>query len=267
MRVRLGFAVAAHLDPDILMIDEVLAVGDVAFQEKCLKKMNSLTQLEERTVLFVSHSMGAIANMCSSALLLDGGRLAYKGATGEVVDRYFRANRTDEGIVSVSERRDRSGTGAMRFTGFYLQEPGGRKVTCAQTGEAIELVFEYEAVRDFVGQCDTHVTAVVSGSRGVRLFGLPSDMTTSLAAVLGRSGRFICRLPKLPLRPGNYELDVSLFVNKEMTDKLMRAASITVVDGDFYGSGRLPGQHFGDMLVPFAWRLEPTEIASRQVHA
>ena len=267
MRVRLGFAVAAHIEPDILMIDEVLAVGDVAFQEKCLKKMDTLTQDEHRTVLFVSHSMTAIANLCSTAMLLDGGKLALIGKAGDVVDRYFKANQSDEGRGSIRDRRDRTGSGALRLVGFWLEDAQGNRITSARTGRAINLVLEYETLESYAGLQEVRVTAVVTGSRGLRLFGLPSDVVTSLSAVLGRRGRLICTLPKLPLQPGNYEIDVSVFVGREMTDKVMKAGSLTVVDGDYFPTGRLPHPYAGDLLVPFAWRLEPEmeEAKSRAV--
>lgn len=257
MRVRLGFAVAAHIEPDILMIDEVLAVGDVAFQEKCLKKMDSLTQDEHRTVLFVSHSMTAIANLCTTAMLLDAGKLTTMGKTGDVVDLYFKANQSEQGRGDIAERRDRTGSGALRIVGFWLEDAEGNRVTSGRTGADINLVFEYATLEAPEGAHELRVTAVVAGSQGLRLFGLPSDVVTTLSGVLGKRGRFVCTVPKLPLQPGNYEIDISVFVGREMTDKVMKAGSLTVIEGDYFASGRLPHAHAGDLLVPFGWRLEP----------
>src|SRR6185369_6153316 len=114
MYVRLAFAVAAHLDPDILIVDEVLAVGDINFQKKCLGKMSELTTTEHRTVLFVSHNMASIKSLCSRAVLLDGGRLVGDGHVDQIVDQYVDLNQPPaSGMIAAS--RPQVGTGEARF--------------------------------------------------------------------------------------------------------------------------------------------------------
>ena len=107
MYVRLAFAVAAHLDPDILIVDEVLAVGDINFQKKCLGKMAELTQSQQRTVLFVSHNMASIKALCNRAVLLDGGRLVADGHVDDVVQQYIDGNQPPASGVIDSEPPDR----------------------------------------------------------------------------------------------------------------------------------------------------------------
>src|SRR5262249_48717678 len=125
MYVRLAFAVAAHLDPEILVIDEVLSVGDAEFQKKCLGKMESSTRYEGRTVLFVSHNIAAVENLCSSAILLSSGRLVTKGITSSVVQEYQMSVRRGP-ATPLGERDDRQGSGVVRFTSISLADKTGR---------------------------------------------------------------------------------------------------------------------------------------------
>jgi lipopolysaccharide transport system ATP-binding protein len=119
MYVRLAFAVAAHLQPEILVVDEVLAVGDAAFQKKCLGKMGDVAK-EGRTILFVSHNMAAVQALCSRALLLEGGRLVHQGRTQDVAQRYLHSVMAAV-EVPLHERRDRSGDGSVRIVSMRIQ--------------------------------------------------------------------------------------------------------------------------------------------------
>ena len=119
MYVRLAFAVAAHLEPEILIVDEVLAVGDSEFQRKCLGKMQEVSTKEGRTVLFVSHNMAAVESMCDSALLLVGGQSAAHGSTAKVVGEYLRdlTRITTTSLVTVPIGRDQESSGSSRYAG------------------------------------------------------------------------------------------------------------------------------------------------------
>ena len=141
MYVRLAFAVAAHLEPEILVVDEVLAVGDAEFQKKCLGKMDEVTRREGRTVLFVSHNMGTLTSLCTSAMLLEAGRVREIGAAGKVVQTYLNSSDDRERVefptdgdrpcitaVSVDARELRSGNfvATIEFTRRIL-EPADRR--------------------------------------------------------------------------------------------------------------------------------------------
>jgi lipopolysaccharide transport system ATP-binding protein len=104
MYVRLAFAVAAHMEPEILIVDEVLAVGDAEFQKKCLGKMEDVTKKEGRTVIFVSHNMGAVAQLCTRTVVLEGGKVAFVGPTDKAISYYLDKNRTEASILSVREK-------------------------------------------------------------------------------------------------------------------------------------------------------------------
>jgi lipopolysaccharide transport system ATP-binding protein len=257
MRVRLGFSVAANIEPDILIIDEVLAVGDLAFQEKCLQKMNALTGDRQRTVLFVSHSMASIANFCPRSIRLDQGRIVDDGPSGEVISRYHLTERRTSG-TSLEHRRDRLGSGLLRFTNVHLEDPGGRRVLHARTGEPIVFVLEYECDPDFTGPCDALVNVVLSNSKGARLFGMPTDAMRQTRVALHERGRLICHLSEVPLLPGSYEMDIGCIRDRELVDKVVGAATLTVVEGDPYKTGALPHANFGDVVVRYSWAYEPT---------
>src|SRR5258706_8027262 len=134
MKVRLGFAVAAFLEPEILVVDEVLAVGDADFQKKCLGKMEDATH-GGRTVLFVSHNMASIESLCTQGMLLEGGRLVAQGPVAEVVGRYLESVLGSVG-ETILEREDRQGDGRLRFT---------RVNTAIRLGATSEIRLDYEA--------------------------------------------------------------------------------------------------------------------------
>jgi len=122
MYVRLAFAVAAHLEPEILVIDEVLAVGDAQFQKKCLGKMEDVSRQEGRTVLFVSHNLGVISQLCNRALLLEGGRLVMEGQTNAVVDRYVNQFNEQSTAIQKDGADDKN-----QFLLAYMSDPGNNR--------------------------------------------------------------------------------------------------------------------------------------------
>lgn len=252
MRSRLTFAVAAHLDTEILMVDEVLAVGDIAFQEKCLNKMDQLTQHQERTILFVSHSMGAIQSLCNRAILIENSNIHTEGATETVVKAYSTLLLGPKGEADLSTAKGRPGSGLVRFTSMQLEDLDGNSLSSVPAGTGVRIVFNYENTLEKPSS-DVILTLVVVGSKGTRLFGLPSDIIRSELTLDKSRGQFVCTIPKLPLLPGNYDILASCIVNRELTDKISNTCHITVSDNDYFGSGRLQQGNFGDMLVDFKW--------------
>lgn len=252
MRSRLSFAVAAHLDTEILMVDEVLAVGDIAFQEKCLNKMDQLTQHQERTILFVSHSMGAIQSLCNRAILIENSNVHTEGATETVVRAYTTLLLGPTGEADLSVAKGRPGSGLVRFTSMQLEDLGGNAISSVPAGGGVRIVFNYESNLEKPSN-DVILTVVVAGSKGTRLFGLPSDIIRSELTLDKKRGQFVCTVPKLPLLPGNYDIVASCIVNRELTDKISNTCHITVSDSDYFGTGRIQQGNFGDVLVDFKW--------------
>lgn len=140
MYVRLAFAVAAHLEPEILIVDEVLAVGDAQFQKKCLGKMEEVGK-DGRTVLFVSHNMGAIKNLCSKVLLIQKGRLVTSGSPDSVICEYLSDFDGIDVNLNLEETKDRSGNGNAVFSGFFVENRFGQKVNKVITGDEVVFVF------------------------------------------------------------------------------------------------------------------------------
>ena len=243
MHVRLGFAVSAHLDPDILLIDEVLAVGDAAFQQKCLGKMGTAAQ-EGRTVVFVSHNMAAVSNLCNRTISLESGRVRWNGPTNEVIDKYLIETSKTATSTKVADRLDRKGDGQIRFVGIHWENNEGAVVEILRSGEDYRLVLTYECY-DGLSKKNVLVTFGIRDSSGVNLLLHQSDFKDQNFAVIPAKGRFICRIPRFPLAPGEYSIDIFVGINVatdgKPSDLLLNAAMVKVEYGNFFGSGH-PGR-------------------------
>jgi lipopolysaccharide transport system ATP-binding protein len=245
MYVRLAFAVAAHLEPEILVIDEVLAVGDAAFQRKCLGKMSAVAT-EGRTVLFVSHNMAAIQNLCRSAHLLAGGRLVASGDPIDVIAGYLQSSRALED-QPLAMRSDRQGNGKLRFAGFAVSGPAASNGT-VMGGSAASFAIAYHGTPplDHV-QIDMSINS--QSGDGVlylsnQLIGKPIDR-------LEPNGRFEFSFAKLPLLPGTYNITLYCTVGGALADWVVDAACVDVIAGDYFGTGRVPPRGYGSIAVPF----------------
>ena len=148
MYVRLAFAVAAHLEPEILIVDEVLAVGDVAFQKKCLGKMQDVSQHQGRTVLFVSHNMAAVKALCRKGILLEQGRVERCGPVDEIVERYLCGGETGvhNGVIPDALPRQYS-TGEAKLRRVQIVDTADHPVQAALTGEPLRIRVEWEVIR------------------------------------------------------------------------------------------------------------------------
>ena len=146
MRLRLGFAVAAHLEPDVLIVDEVLAVGDAGFQKKCISAMQDLRS-SGRTVLFVSHNMAAVENLCSRGLWIDKGQLRMDGAAKEVIRAYLASYSAEEAAGRQLDVDGRAGSGEVRFTRIEWRGLDGAAASIVQSGDALVIRMHYRAER------------------------------------------------------------------------------------------------------------------------
>jgi lipopolysaccharide transport system ATP-binding protein len=154
MFVRLGFAVAAHLDPDVLLVDEVLAVGDAEFQRKCLGKMREAAG-EGRAVIFVSHNLAAVQRLCSRALLIEGGRIKLDGSPDQVVERYMAISRPGSGggVTTIPDDVDRIGSGEARLRRVVLHDAAGNPVENIGFGQPLRVTATYEVLRPLTDVC------------------------------------------------------------------------------------------------------------------
>jgi lipopolysaccharide transport system ATP-binding protein len=255
MAVRLAFAVAAHLDPEILLIDEVLAVGDIAFQQKCLGKMSEIAG-SGRTILFVSHNMGAIKGLCSRAVWLDKGVLKADGDVDEVVEKYLVASsEKGEWHTDIQKRSDRAGDGSLRFTGFYLRNASGEPLTSAISGEPVELVLNYQLHTSTVKDASIYIWIRDAFTKG--MVSLSNVWTGQDLADLPPQGEIVCQLPNFPLREGTYYLDLGANINGVKADRVLRAVAMSVIGGRFYTTGKTPTHpNDGDFLTEHSWHVD-----------
>jgi lipopolysaccharide transport system ATP-binding protein len=251
MQLRLGFAVAAHLQPEILIVDEVLAVGDAAFQRKCLGKMEDVAK-SERTILFVSHNMAAVQNLCTRVIVLDGGRVCFDGDSSRGIEHYLRLQDVVR-QTSLADRTDRQGNQRLKFVGVQLLDSSLRPLSVAHSGQGVTLCLKYE--------CDgsrpmrnVQIGIDIVGAFDHRLLNLSTTWKNGDFACVAEAGEILCHIPRLPLLPGRYSLDLFAAASGEMADYIRDAATIEVEAGDFFGSGKLPT--LGYFLTEHSWSLE-----------
>jgi homopolymeric O-antigen transport system ATP-binding protein len=249
MHVRLAFAVAAHLEPEILIVDEVLAVGDASFQRKCLGKMENVAK-EGRTVLFVSHNMAAVHSLCSRGLLLDGGKLSTEGAVNKVIEQYLQTV-SDISYGLLAERTDRKGSGEIIFTGVSVLNDKRQPIDCAVSGQDVMIAVSYRS-RDArpVSRLDVHVTFYTAMDQF--MFNCSSEGSGYHFDELPSEGKLLCEIPRLPLAPGRYHFNLYSTIGGVIADWVQQAGFLEVEAGDFFGTGRLK-THDGGFLVDNRW--------------
>jgi lipopolysaccharide transport system ATP-binding protein len=241
MYVRLAFAVAAYLDPEILLIDEVLAVGDSEFQKKCLGKMGKVAK-EGRTVLFVSHNMAAIETLCDQCALLQSGKLAKIGPTSEVVNEYLLIHQADTKI----------------FNGIIKQivsvNESGIPAHALKAGQPIHLQIHLNTKSQ---EIKTPILRLgFNNAIGQRIFTVATDLSVSQLPPLRGEQVVECRIPSAALLPGQYTIRASIakdFV--EALETIENAGEVTIEATDFFGTGKLPTSGQGVVMVQSEWRL------------
>ncbi len=260
MYTRLAFAVAAHLEPDILIVDEVLAVGDAEFQKKCLKKMGDVTE-EGRTILFVSHNMGAVQTICRRALLLDHGRLKRFGPTEEVVAEYLKAGEAAEG-APLAERRDREGDGRFRFEEFRVLDARGRPAGRMVTGEDCYLRIRLSTPPPGAGMlAPLDVAVSIRDVHGRKLTEVTTYFTGASPRTPAEARELWCLVPRVPLLAGEYRIELWCGTLGETQDWIHDAAVLRVEEGNYfrnYDDARLPtAARQGDVMIPQVWNARP----------
>ena len=249
MYVRLAFAVAAHLEPEILIVDEVLAVGDAAFQAKCLGKMGEITQ-EGRTVLFVSHSMASVMALCTRAILIQQGHTTASGPPRDVIQTYLQSS-SSRGAAKFDEQTPRIGTGQARFTSARILDAEGTPTGSIQmaTPFQVDLRFEcFEALRH------PGFGVVIRGPLGERIAQLTTRETFGELPAVAEGGSVTLAIDRLDVLPGTYYLSFGISLQREQIDFIEDALEIEVTAKDVYPTGKLPRTGAGGMIyVPCSW--------------
>jgi lipopolysaccharide transport system ATP-binding protein len=244
MKVRLAFSVAAHLEPEILIIDEVLAVGDAEFQEKCLGKMEDVAR-GGRTVLFVSHNMPAVEALCTRGMELDAGRLVTDGHTLDVIDHYRR--RAYARLERV-ENDARPSLDSRYIKEVLLLGPGGETTTFVPLGGTFHLRIVFHAGKTLTSPV---IGLGIDDALGHRMLSIHSPVAAGGIDDVYGGCAVDCIGPEFPLAPGTYSVRLALAKGREPLDVLERALRLTVVDADLFGQGR--GFHRGVCVARSQW--------------
>lgn len=254
MKVRLAFSVAAHLNPEIMIIDEVLAVGDLAFQQKCLGKMEDVAK-SGRTVLFVSHNMAAVEALCSRCIMLEHGRITYDGTVPEAIHRYRQASLTQARSGSLATRTDRTGSGRIRVSAIRFND--GRDVV-AHGPLTVELQLESEL---HAGD----LLVVVKFCRNYQDVVMLADnvLQNRPLTVVPGTNKVRLTFDRLRLMPGDYLIDLYVGTTKTPQDKLSNAGLLSVRERDVYDSGITPDPGKDGYYIPDAcgWSATPVSPA------
>jgi lipopolysaccharide transport system ATP-binding protein len=250
MYTRLAFAVAAHLEPEILIVDEVLSVGDAQFQSKCLGKMQQVAG-EGRTVLFVSHNMAAVQSLCTSAILLAGGKVKIQGSTADVVSHYLNQIQSNA-RTDLADRTDRAGQGSIRLTEVEVTTANGNEGDAIQSGGPAEIRFRLS--RACMGP-GIRFTVYDPQGLPVATFNSNQDGPDDRRDIDKRTDTVVCRLPEVLLMPGQYRINVALDAEGEMQDHVEGAATFEVQPGVLRGRPIQALAGYGRACIPHAWTL------------
>lgn len=256
MYVRLAFAVAAHLDPEILLVDEVLAVGDMEFQKKCLGKMDAITK-GGRTIIFVSHNMPAIENLCHRALLLNEGCVETLDEVHAVTGLYFRGMKASVRNQTVLGR---SYDGSIQLVAFRVGADDNEFVHC---GAPLNVSITLETARPVSG---LEASLALNNSAGQRLAVLHSKVAGCDLAVSKGRHTLVCKVDSVPFLPGEYSMDLKLYENGISLMVVMSIGQLVVRDSDWLGTGRLPDPSWGgDFVLRHAWVADHADSPNRLI--
>ena len=257
MYVRLAFSVAAHLDPDILVVDEVLAVGDAAFQRKCLGKMSSISRAG-RTILFVSHNMNSITSLCERAILIKEGKIIMDDVSSSVVNHYL-GNLEDyllpkSGEISLNKHptRKKFHDRAVQLTHCRIIDEKNNSTVNIMSGSTVKVVIGYKMNKIIKSENITFGISFTDKNQ-YRLFHCSTEIIGISSDKINSSGEIICVIPRLPLRPDIYKLDLGINVSGRPSDAIYGAIGINVIQGDYYGNGSTITAGSGDLLVDYSW--------------
>jgi len=254
MYVRLAFAVAAHLEPEILIIDEVLAVGDLSFQKKCLGKMNDVAK-GGRTVLFVSHNMAAVRQLCTNGLVLDAGTVNYSGDVDNAIDFYLKNSSQPFQASDLRYRKDRSGSGSVCVNSFRARDSQylGNEI---RSMSDMDFIIGYNS-KNSQSITRLYVGLIITNDLGVPIFSVSTAVSGSDFYNLPPQGYVICHIPKIPLIPGRYQVGIKLMDIHGLCDYITEAGSFDIIGcGDGEIASYFSSSSWGSVIMPHSWSLE-----------
>lgn len=255
MYVRLAFAVAAHLESEILIVDEVLAVGDAEFQKKCLGKMGDISKGEGRTVLFVSHNMLAVQSLCNKGIVLKNGLNYFEGDVQHAVIKYsqLQNNKTGSSLIE----RNRYGNGFLRFVSAEVKDLSGNLLTTVESGASFNIFLTYQVnnkEHDFTG---SHISIQIMDQYGTALYNHHNLLVNRSYnnEELINSDTFKITVRNLPLAEGNYSIGINIFQVFTAIDVIENAFELEVVSSNAFQYKNSPNPGHGLLLIETEWDI------------
>ncbi len=235
MMVRLGFAVAAHLDPEILVVDEVLAVGDAEFQKKAIGKMQDVSKGQGRTVLFVSHNMTSVKNLCTRGIILKDGTIDYTGDINETIRQYLK-DQEERSIMSVNEIKDRSGNKLLCFTDIKFYNSNGIETNTFNVGDEMTITVFFDYQSSIKNAKVSRIDIGIRDLYDVSIAWLSSYIYQERIDLSKRCISF--RIPQIHLNEGVYNINLYSTVDNEVADWVKNVSSINIFFGNYYKNGQ-----------------------------
>lgn len=254
MYVRLAFSVAAHLEPDILIIDEVLSVGDAQFQKKCLGKMKSVTEQDGRTILFVSHDMRAVQQLCQRCILLEKGTVALSGDPTTIINRYLQ-EASQSPSTTLALRTDRRGDGRLRFTRIELvgSDPDG----VVRTGKPFTIRLSYLASPQKLPLKNTAISLTINDLQSSQhLLAFWTETSGASFTITEPEGTIECQVETCPLVGGAYSMNIYSTVNEVISDYVIHAETLNIDDTEYFGQGRRDHETHPHYVINHQWNLQ-----------
>lgn len=247
MYVRLAFAVAAFLEPEILIIDEVLAVGDADFQKKALGKMKDISRSGGRTVLFVSHNMVAIQNLCTRGVLMENGSIKSVGDINDIIYEYLSKSKSVN--TRLLEVKDRKGNQKLVFEEGNFSSEGDLE-GFGESFKDFRINLQYKLLKDLLIK-NYRIDVGINNYMGDRVAWLSTDsIINNFELKNNHQLEFVIK--ELPLAPGDYTCNVYCEINNEVADWLAEVMPFTIIEKDYYNTGKLVPKNQGDILLNYS---------------
>lgn len=251
MYVRLAFAVAAHLEPEILIIDEVLAVGDSEFQKKCLGKMKDVSK-QGRTVIFVSHNMGAVQNLCDTVIVMKNGNIEHPKLPSQEGISLYNQMMIEKTQTQLNDRIDRTGNGKLRFIQTEWLDSSFNLITNPLCGTNVIMKITLDSLLDE----DVNISIGINNLNGDSVALLSTSLTNTAVKVNKSENVIYCRIDKFPISPGMYLINLYAESNEGILDWVQEAAILEVESGDYFGTGKsIPPSH-QSVCINHQWLLK-----------
>jgi len=247
MTVRLGFAIAAHLEPEILVVDEVLAVGDAEFQKKAIGKMKDVSRGQGRTVLFVSHNMTAVQKLCTRGVILRNGTVFYNGAISEAIN-YYISEQEERSSISLNDI-DRSGDGLIKIVSGRFLNGQGEESSTFMIGTPMKIVLDFEVNEKLPLQAMSRIDLGINDIFGHRVSWLSTSIFEDKIDVKKHTVEF--DIEKILLNQGTYNVNIYAETTIGVSDWIKNALSFTVIAGDYYKTGRYIPENQGYIITDF----------------